>query len=164
MDRKTVDAMTADEVRFWKKVDRRGSDECWEWKAGKVRSYGQFRFNRKSQYAHRVSYILAFGNIPDGMNVCHKCDNPGCVNPNHLFLGTQLDNIRDREIKGRGKTPDQSGENNSQSKLRLQQVEEIREKYNHGVNKKELATMYSVSRQTINHVIIGDRWNGRRPI
>ena len=89
--------------RFWSKVDTKGSNECWEWQAAKHRQgYGIFKFDNKIQLAHRISWLLANTEIPQGMVVMHKCDNPSCVNPDHLCLGTQKDNIRDMRTKGRG--------------------------------------------------------------
>jgi hypothetical protein len=98
--------------RFWPKVVK--SDGCWLWVGAKFeRGYGCIvaggpRINgrpaeRRHLYAHRVSYELSVGPIPDGLYVCHHCDNPPCVNPSHLFLGTATDNNRDREAKGRGR-------------------------------------------------------------
>lgn len=93
------------EERFWAKVDRCGSDECWPWigrgrpdQHAKIRLAGK---GSKSEGVHRVSWILAFGPIPDNLWVLHRCDNPRCVNPAHLFLGTVLDNNADRHRKGR---------------------------------------------------------------
>lgn len=98
-------------ARFWAKVNKEGSvrplagDRCWEWTAGMLPSgYGTFRLSRprRRPYAHRFSYELHAGPIPPGMFVCHSCDNPPCVNPAHLFLGTVQDNVDDMKAKGRG--------------------------------------------------------------
>lgn len=94
------------EERFWKKVDRSGGpDACWTWTATRTRTgYGMFCVSLKMVSSHRVSYSLANGPIPDGLCVLHRCDNPPCVNPGHLWLGTQLQNIADRDSKGRQRT------------------------------------------------------------
>lgn len=94
---------------FDKNSKKLGPDDCWEWMAYKNPSgYGQTKIggrNGKHILAHRLSWIVHYGEIKDGMHVCHKCDNPSCVNPKHLFLGTNLDNIKDRMAKGRSKAP-----------------------------------------------------------
>ena len=88
------------EKRFWSKVNKGRS--CWEWTAGKAgKGYGIFWLDGKHCYAHRVSYEIEVGPIPEDMCVCHTCDNPGCVRPGHLFLGTHKDNQIDCSNKGR---------------------------------------------------------------
>ncbi len=89
--------------RFWLRVDRSG--DCWEWTGARQgRGYGKVGVGKaKSALAHRVSYELSNGPIPDGMIVCHRCDNPPCVRPDHLFLGDDLANALDRESKGRNR-------------------------------------------------------------
>lgn len=88
--------------RFCAKYFINPANHCWEWTAVLNEwGYGQFKYERKMQLAHRVSYVLHKGEIPDGLLVCHECDNPKCVNPDHLFLGTSSDNARDRNKKNR---------------------------------------------------------------
>lgn len=95
------------EERFWSKVNKTdNANGCWEWQAGRFGGgYGKIAVKHNGKwtglYAHRVSYELTHGPIPDGMCVCHSCDNPKCVNPSHLWIGTQIENIKDRDIKGR---------------------------------------------------------------
>ncbi len=85
-------------LRFWKYVDKRGENECWNWKGLKYPSgYGRMR----DLYVHRISYELNVAQIPKGLDVCHSCDNTSCVNPKHLWVGTVADNMHDRDIKGR---------------------------------------------------------------
>jgi hypothetical protein len=87
--------------RFWTRVDKSG--ECWVWTGAHLPTgYGRLTGAKRGMYAHRFSWELHNGPIPDGLLVCHKCDNPPCVRPDHLFLGTNVDNIRDRDAKGRG--------------------------------------------------------------
>lgn len=108
--------------RFWDKVVNKGKDECWEWTAAKNRDrgYGMFSINGKMYYAHRIVWMWTNQlQIPDGMCILHHCDNPSCVNPNHLFLGTHADNTQDSYNKGRST---QQGVNNSRSKLTREQV------------------------------------------
>lgn len=88
--------------RFWSRVAVGEADECWEWRVAKNSDkYGNFWIHDRSWRAHRVAWILTYGPIPNGLLVCHKCDNPGCCNPYHLFLGTSKDNQIDSARKGR---------------------------------------------------------------
>lgn len=101
--------MSSTESRFWDKVLK--GDGCWEWMAAKDRfGRGRFKWNGKTSYSPRYSWEVNRGVIPEGLFVLHKCENPGCVNPDHLFLGTKGDNNRDRKSKGRG--ADLRGSNN----------------------------------------------------
>lgn len=98
------------ETRFWRKVDRRGDDECWPWTAARLPAgYGLMGNEKKWTYAHRLSYQLNKGPIPEGMIVMHSCDNPPCVNPSHLRVGTYRENSLDSVAKGRHKTVDLKG-------------------------------------------------------
>lgn len=88
--------------RFWSHVKIRGEDECWEWQASLDHAgYGQFNIDHRPHHAHRVAYMLTHGEMPVGFQVCHDCDNPPCCNPNHLFKGTNQDNVDDKIAKGR---------------------------------------------------------------
>lgn len=90
------------EPRFWKRVDRRSDDECWPWTgSAMVKGYGVLSVEGRQIGTHRISWELYNGPIPSGMLVCHHCDNPPCVNPAHLFLGTYSDNAKDKSVKGR---------------------------------------------------------------
>lgn len=155
--------MTTLEERFWSKV-RKTADGggCWEWAASKTRlGYGQFKVGgRKGKMlkTHRVSYELYCGEIGD-LCVLHRCDNRACVRPDHLFLGTQLDNIADREAKGRGGQRLRRGEGNGRAKLNYDQVLSIRGKYAAGAaSMKDIADEYGVSKAHISEIISRKTW------
>ena len=143
--------------RFWEKVDKSG--DCWEWTTGKTGGgYGQFWFNGKTQYAHRFSYELHHGPIPPGEGyhgtcVCHHCDNPSCVNPDHLYIGTQQDNMDDKAEKGRASR----GEANYKAKLNEDDVKMIRCMRGH--TQRALATLFGVSQAQVDRIINRKTWN-----
>ena len=142
------------EDRFWSKVNKNKS--CWEWIGAKFSSgYGVIRVSGKSKRSHRVSYELNVGPIPEGMSVLHKCDNPVCVNPVHLFVGTQQDNMKDRGDKGRTA----KGEDSGVSKLTRKQVDKIRDEYkNTKTTHAELGKKYNICRSQITCVINRKNW------
>lgn len=152
------------EEKFWTQVDKNGSipphmphlGNCWEWVGGmNGNGYGRFQAGENKSNSHRLSYELAYGPISSkDMFVCHKCDNPRCVCPDHLFLGTNNDNMRDMISKGRAQHPE--GSDNSMSKLTDEQVREIRLLVDTGnLSRREIALMYNVSHSAINRIVWG---------
>lgn len=157
--------------RFLKKVQK--TDSCWLWAASKNNwGYGQFNMNGKMQRSHRVSYELFIGEIPDGLFVCHSCDTPACVNPDHLWIGSHADNTRDKMKKGRhvsavgekhwSRTQSEKvprGEEHSNSKLTETQVLKIREKYATGkYSHRGLGKEFDVDSATIGRIIRRTQW------
>jgi hypothetical protein len=144
--------------RFWNKVDINGPDECWEWQRYCLpNGYARFRYEGKMQYIHRVSWKLENGEIPEGIKVCHSCDNRKCVNPSHLFLGTQRENLQDMVEKGR--SAKQKGTENGRVKLTDIQIVELRKEYRIGnYSQRELAKIYGVSQQLISRIVNRKNW------
>lgn len=146
---------------FWRKVSVKKFDECWEWQGArnKIRpqlTYGWFRLGNRMRLAHCVSWIINCGDIPKELHVLHKCDNPPCVNPRHLWLGTQQENVKDMFSKGR---KNHKGENHPQSKLKEKQVEKIKTMYRAGNHSyTELACIFQMSKGAINHILNSRSW------
>lgn len=147
--------------RFWAKVTPCPNTGCWLWDgAATVRGYGMFGVAPGDlRMAHRFAYELATGTAPGALDVCHRCDVPWCVNPDHLFLGTRTDNMRDCARKGRIRRPPMGGERNPRAILTAAQVAEIRARYAAGgVLQRDLAAEYGVALPTIGHVLSGKNW------
>jgi hypothetical protein len=171
------------EERFWSKINIGDKDECWEWQAKKIRAgYGLFKVGGKDRLAHRIAYEMSYDDFDRGLFVCHRCDNPACCNPNHLWQGTPKENIQDAVSKGRmavgirngqythpEKVPrgDKSGsrlhpekvirgEKHPLSKLDWDKVIEIR---NSLEPIKKLATKYAVNYTTIWKIKENRAWN-----
>ena len=137
---------------FWNRVEK--TDSCWMWKACTNKVYGIFFPAKKERwYAHRYSYFLSFGKIPENMSVLHKCDTPLCVNPEHLFIGTQQDNMKDMKNKNRGV----KGETQGGAKLKENDIIEIRKKAL-TMTHAEICKSYNVNRRTIGKIVNYDRW------
>ena len=151
---------TAD--RLYSKIEKTKSG-CWEWQGATNKGYGRTIIgsrrdgSRRTISAHRLSYMIFKGTIPDGYEVCHKCDNPKCINPDHLFVGTRQDNIDDRERKGRNIIF--VGEEQPRSKLTKKAVKDARwEKAYKGTSFQALADRYGVSKKTMINAIKGVTW------
>lgn len=145
------------DVRFWAKVEKRGPDDCWQWQGSLDRKgYGVIKVGKgKIARAHRVSWILAYGDIDDTLFIMHSCDNPGCVNPAHMSLGTCADNLKDMRDKGRHV----HGETHPFSKLTAAQVTLIRTEYASGnITQQELAAKYGVGPKHISRIVTYRRW------
>lgn len=141
---------------FWSKVDR--SETCWLWQAATDRyGYGASCHNGRQIKAHRLAYLLFVDNIPSGQAVCHTCDNPACVRPDHLFLGSVRDNNTDRARKDRNGYQD--GTENPNAKLTEGEVREIRGTYaSEQISQRALASRYGISQMTISLIVNGKRW------
>lgn len=145
------------EERFWSKVNMKGEDECWEWRHWKqIKGYGEFWLSKEKPHklAHRQAYELTYGNIPEGMLVCHTCDNKTCCNPKHLFVGTEKDNRQDAIKKGFG----YKFASRRRAKLTIDDVLEIRELYNSGEKQIDLARYFGVSDSCIWSIISRNSW------
>ena len=139
--------------RIENKVERIPEGGCWVWMGGTtVRGYGQIEHKTKKLYAHRVSYEAFVGEIPQGMYVCHTCDNVSCVNPNHLFLGTQKQNLQDMARKGRSTR----GEKNPCAKLTEEQVNQIRTMDG---TCSFISKLFNVSSSAISAIKRKERWS-----
>lgn len=146
-----------DVCSFWGNVSITTLLGCWEWKKPSPLGYGIFGTNGKTYLAHRVSWTLTYGKIPTRLFVCHKCDNPPCVNPTHLFLGTALENSHDMIAKGRCNP--RCGERNGNARLIDCQVLRIRKLYDEGMGPSHIAKMFPLSLPAISSIIHRRSWN-----
>ena len=156
------------EQRFWEKIDKGIDEVCWNWLGHKtIKGYGVIKIKEKMCLAHRVSYEMNIGKIPIGLCVCHSCDNPSCVNPKHLWVGTRAENTNDRHRKGRTVGNKNlwkigsklKGEEKGGVKLKeedvllIRSLAKIKEK-----TTKQLSEMFGISRSQIWRIINNKKW------
>lgn len=146
------------ENSFWEKVDKKDKDDCWEWKSWVApNGYGQFNLDGTTVYAHRLSWMLLYGEIPYKANILHACDNRKCCNPNHLYKGTQSDNMNDREQRN-------PGSNSHTASLKEGEIWLIRKLHihttcsRHKFSKLFVSKMFKVSSTTIYRIWESDKY------
>jgi hypothetical protein len=141
--------------KFWESVDRRSADECWPWiRSFSDTGYGNARIFKRPMGSHRAAYILSVGPIPDGLCVCHRCDNRACCNPAHLFLGTRTENLADMTRKGRR----QRGSMCPGAVLSAADIPVIRSRIASGETLRSIARVFHVSVSSISDINIGKTW------
>lgn len=145
--------------RVWAKIDRRGEDECWPWMGATQFGYGYIWVVPQKHHAkaHRIVYAYTYGDFDPAWLVCHRCDNPPCCNPRHLFLGTVADNMRDRDLKGRGY--DRHGEKNGRAKVTQQQVEQIRALVASGKSQQSVGERYGLKQAQVSRIVRSKCWS-----
>lgn len=157
-------------ARFWLRVDKSGPNGCWLWMGHRQKSgHGRFKMNHGRVLAHRFSWELHHGPIPAGLFVCHHCDNPCCVNPAHLFLGTAADNVADCVRKGRHAHGDthpsrtrpeclKRGSEHHYAKLKEADVLDIRSLSAEGMSRAEIARRFGVTHDAIARIVKRETW------
>lgn len=144
-------------ARFNSKWAKDKKSDCFLWIGASLpKGYGIIKRpgERRQYYAHRLAYMIHKGEIPDRVQVCHSCDNPSCVNPKHLFLGTSKDNHQDMKVKNRHLY----GERNTEAKLTDRDVKEIRVMWVAGVRQRKIGLAYGVCQGTISRIVLKKRW------
>jgi len=143
------------EQRFLPKVRKPEGEGCWEWTAYKNKDgYGTISSNFRPKMAHRASYEIYHGEIPKGMLVLHRCDNPGCVNPDHLFLGSSADNVADKVTKNR----QARGVSHARPNAKLIESDVVAIRAAKGFRQWELASIYGVGQDVISRIRSGKCW------
>lgn len=156
--RKIDDITENDIIRFWSKVNKGKSDDCWNWLASNKGGYGTFCFRNKQISAHRFSFVITHGDIIGDKHVLHTCDTPSCCNPKHLFLGTHLDNMEDRNVKGRAKGGSLKGEKNKRSRFKTEDILNIRKMAKEGYKQKHIAKEYNTAQAVISNIVNKKYW------
>ena len=147
--------------RFWQKVNKKSEQECWEWQAAKTaRGYGQLNVEGIMRYAHRLSYFLHNEVDTFDLVVMHSCNNPSCVNPNHLVLGTQKQNLQQMYREKRDDNRNRIGIHNKNCSFSESEVREIKQLLAEGkFSQRKIAKMYGVTSSTISNISLGKTWS-----
>lgn len=155
---KRINGEVAD--RFWPKVKVGDVSDCWEWQADlSTKGYGRFRGDDgRVIFSHRQAWIMSQGPIPNGLLVCHKCDNRSCCNPAHLFLGTPAENTADMMSKNRHKTSPLRGSQSASSKVNERDVMDIRTRRASGESNAQIAADYGLCISAISHIATRRNW------
>lgn len=141
--------------RFWAKVTKGDPSECWEWNRGcDADGYGVFHFKYATYRAHRMAWTLTHGELSPALAICHRCDNPPCCNPAHMFPGTLNDNNVDKAQKGRSLI----GAENPRARITDAQVLEIRRLSAMGVRRRALSERFSISVAQTRRIVVGEQW------
>lgn len=143
---------------FWSRIQYGALDECWPWLGSRNKGYGILNFQGKAWKAHRLIWHLIYGRIPDGLFICHHCDNRPCCNPRHLFLGNHLANMKDAANKGRLKPPDNRGERHGMSKLIDSDIVKIRSLAKFGFFQKDIALQFKIDPSAVSIIVRRKRW------
>ena|SRR3990167_10996306 len=145
---------------FWSNVNvKRNIEECWFWRGKKYpNGYGNVIWNGHNFLAHRIAYQITYGNIPENLFILHRCDMPICVNPYHLWIGTQKDNMNDCSKKGRISPYARKGESNPRAKLTKNQIKEIRQRRGNGEKLIQLSNIFKVSITQISLIVRRKSW------
>lgn len=154
----------SDLARFWSKVSK--TDGCWPFRSALTRGYGRIGLGHKVYLAHRVSLAIATGEDLAGVEVCHKCDNPICVRPDHLFRGDRAANVRDMFEKGRGRPRGgvySVGEAHHNAVLNDDLVRQMRARHAEGASFRQIARDFRVERRTATAAIKGETWKHLTP-
>jgi len=143
---------------FWRKVDKNTNNGCWLWVGATTKGYGRTRVDKRHGYAHRFSWEYHYGPIEDGLQICHKCDVPLCVRPDHLFLGSAADNVLDKIQKGRARHGVSIGEQNGFAKLKNSDIARIANLRGQGKTIYEIAGAVGISKSHVWNIVSGKNW------